>query len=871
MNRENPHILSLKNNQPEDKEGDENSPLNPNPVKFKSKDSSPEKLDSARTRHAESNRNLQPPEGEKSNLNKLYKAIYDDIKPQALIDTSTMEKLMHLAHHYDNPKLSVDYDNSPQERSGQQFQFSERNMDEGQEPADQEDMKHVPSLMLEHHVTMMTQSPDRKAVPALEDIESVSVEGYIKDHCFTSDAEDFHIMTSQCFRWTIVLGMKKDSNGENIHISTNVFRSTRTDIRLISPGDQVKRPSKGFNLALRSLPSSIGDHFCSHLKHVSMIPNTSYLTGIGNKSGSTYQLYMYDLNGSAADMKSSRSTIDSEGLATLKFFGQKSFACYLPRKRIFDKKNPNGSNSEAISSDKTIVGCIFGHLNITNGQLSNWKGHVFYYMNQENDEKTQHIELSDGQVRFDEDVSYLDEFCRDGNNKLSIFFLHGCKELVVYGLLADKIKNGIVSYQVRIEKRLESTQLNLVITDIKIKKRYNLPEEVAYGRDNIETEFNLLDPELTLDKKMPSLAFCHKENNEMYQIVFSKNTAQIALKEDYSMERPSIATVGNNANIVTCLAEGADSQDNVSDVHLWLRESYGSEHKKLSYIKAFSLSTRNTLSILLSADYNYLWMVIREQNNVLRLQRHLVSLCNTPTTYADFDRASGTAQKDSKQKSLVLTNGQVIVTVNDQKIEMINKSMSKDAEHKYRHDLSEDFTRRVFEITEVFSERNSDANVKARGSEVKMPALVSHELIDASCSNNFSTIYMLYRSTRSKEASFDVDEYTVIRFTCSVDASDCHKQEWMTCTMDPVSLGIKLDSRSDLRDRVMLDAQRSDRHQSPDIQLAGSYLIVRQIADGKRCLLVGDLDTKTESITACPLEVQASRRAEAGKTDVNKA
>ena len=68
---------------------------------------------------------------------------------------------------------------------------------------------------------------------------------------------------------------------------------------------------------------------------------------------------------------------------------------------------------------------------------------------------------------------------------------------------------------------------------MKIKQRFNLPEEIAFGSDKIKTEFNFADPKLTLVKKMPSLSFSNRDSNEVYQVVFSKDTAQIAVKDSF--------------------------------------------------------------------------------------------------------------------------------------------------------------------------------------------------------------------------------------------------------------------------------------------------------------------------------------------------
>lgn len=391
---------------------------------------------------------------------------------------------------------------------------------------------------------------------------------------------------------------------------------------------------------------------CKRLKvfknfgHLSFIPETSVIVGVtleeehaSNKrnrtSGEKPRVQAYDIEKGAfiggnnqskiATSKSSEERGDqaTDGAVSA---GQQEynnyFSCYVSE-IMFDK-------AINVNPHQDIIGSVFGSTQVVNGEIGNWCGRMIFYYGKYKELPTKKkkytweendVDPIDCEVRINPEVKSLPEFAEREN--LKIFLLCGCQQLVVYGLLSDKIKKGIVIYEVKMNpKRSGDFSFSRVdITDIKISKRVNFPDEVAFQKDQIQIEINPYDPMMTASTHVPNLLLS-KNNNEYYVMDFRKRQPSIALKADEITVR-RINSYGRNGQ---CLVGYKDSKN----LKIWVKKQMTEDEDINPYVELFDLPIADINNVHLSADLRQLWVERRANDDDSRLDVYQVNLTNRP-------------------------------------------------------------------------------------------------------------------------------------------------------------------------------------------------------------------------------------------------
>lgn len=631
-------------------------------------------------------------------------ATINDIRLQGLVDKDTLKYLYKLTNKKDGdeakPQLKAKtsaLDISPEENDA-----------ENQEENDNQELDNLDTIACN------TKSED-----------------------FPSEFDKFTMIYSPCLRWILALTMNGDK-----HECTALFSAK-------SPASNEESGSSLYHdilspIQMKQDDKSVRSSAVKNLKHVSFVPNTSILVGTEKtESDGPNELVAYDLETGKrfGDHRKSKNELVNGN--------QSNFACYLNSHRLYVLKD----GKEILNKERVIVGCLFGPQVVKPCQLAGWKGRVTYYRSMDPQRLAAAggpLSLADGYVTFkgsdesDKDQIRLEEF--DQTSDVCMFVIKEGKELAVYGLLADKIKKGIVIYEIKLT--LIHSKFDLKITECKIRRRVNMPEEVAYERDELRAHFNLLDPNLTSSGNLPSFTIDKELRRQKYQIVFYGNQPHIATQVPHN-NYFAMSSCGKDMNIVLATKgmRGAGS------VQIWMRQSYRKDIQNQHYIKVFSRLGENVSSCVLSPDFKYLWCIEAkissedsQQGASHRISRYQINLCSMPVVVANCHLAPGDQTQSEAMADKTTAIGDTTKTLAlDQVLITAHRDRIVVVDNRARI-MNDKVMRFGYGVTEADITIEAPLPVIVRGEHM--------ELLCVSASTGYERIHLLYMNTNKSENSY---------------------------------------------------------------------------------------------------------------------
>ena len=337
-----------------------------------------------------------------------------------------------------------------------------------------------------------------------------------------------------------------------------------------------------------------------------------------------------------------------------------------------------------------ITGVVFGTTKIKNGRLRDWCGRMIFYYGEPRkyNEKTkiwEEKEVDPKDCEINIDATGLGEFA--DQEELTIFLLYGGYQLAVYGLLADKIKKGIVIYEIKLVKNKTLKEGSTVtIRDIKISKRINFPDEVANQKDKILLEVDPYDPMMTASTHIPNL-LVSKNQSEYHMLDFRKRQPKLVLKAD-SHEVQSISSYGRKSQ---CLM----GMNKTKGIKIWVKKSVREEEENNPYAELFDIDVADVDKVHFTPDLRQLWLCINEDNK-RHLKMYQINLVNNPHIrthkYVNQLKSETRYLTDGCREIFVDNSNIVYINLSDQQIRRLDKplkaAIGDDVSNKLLHSVS---------------------------------------------------------------------------------------------------------------------------------------------------------------------------------------
>lgn len=484
----------------------------------------------------------------------------------------------------------------------------------------------------------------------------------------------------------------------------------------------------------------------SDCSYSSFIPETSWVVGLSkNKSIDSSEIKECSTNFKKDAFQSNINWLSDE-----------YFACYAS-KRVF-RYESRDKNPEHDPYKPRYLGCVFGETTMVNAEMDRWNGIVTYYHHYTIKDGSDWLDISTkvepsvGTVKFATGKRFLDEFALEGNdmkeNKLLVFFIKGCSRMVVYGLLSDKEKKGIVVYDTTLsftdpgaEKTSQKIKFdapqgenlyqNLFVTGLKVRKRINFPDHLAYDKEGITVKVELADPITTMGNVVPPMTIDTRESRR-YLAIFTASHMRAVISTGKETNR--FKCFGKDNRLVVGLPKATERHGTIK---IWLKKEYQTpeSQRNPTYIELFTFCFGfHVTEAHFTQDLSHFWVIFKHESEY-QIHQFKLNLPSGPAVFCE------NLYNESQTYTRFFTDGLMQITVGEHVAILKDRSLPFKPATEEQNAACESGDCRLNSGIFDYSMPEDNLTFRCPLTSIKLP---NHRIHSVSATPGFREIYLLY-------------------------------------------------------------------------------------------------------------------------------